>query len=110
MNPWLWINKRLLVQDPQGSLYPPGGGRQKRWVQPDGSEVTIIARGDEFDLLLANKQRAYTLTMTPRTAIRLALWVLVWFVWTTWFGVKLALWYASLRGVVNRRSREQRHG
>jgi hypothetical protein len=93
------VNRWLVVTDARGEVHHPGGGRGARWLQPDGTEVSLIARGDAFDIYLG-KSTIYNLTLTPSTAVALASWVLRWWAFTTWFGLKSRLWDWSFRRVL----------
>lgn len=97
MRRWLAfkVNKRLLEKDSTGQLVRPGGNAQRRWQQRDNSDVTIIARGDAFDLYIG-KSTIYNVTLTTRTATELGFWLVRWWAFSTWCGLKHKLWYWSL--------------
>ena len=98
----VWLNKRLLVVDASGDPHAPGWGPKFTAEQPDGSEITIFANGDEFDLYLAGKRTVYNLTLTPEVGVELALWLLRWW-FRQWFGLKGRLWRWSLNKILNKR-------
>lgn len=97
-----WVNQRLVVVDPDGSLLPPGAGESIRLLEPDGGEVTAITRGDAVDLYFGRKT-IYNYSVSPRTAARLAWWLLRWWVWSGWCGLKLKLWHWSLSQILRLR-------
>lgn len=99
MNFPLWLSKHLVVQDrTTGVLHPPGGNQAATWRQPDGADLTIIARGDALDLYIGRRD-IYNITVTPQVAVKLAWWILTW--WARgWFGLKLKLWFWSLGRIV----------
>lgn len=86
-----WLNRQLVTEDRQGHLAPPGAGAAQVWRQSDGSEVALIARGDALDIYIG-RERVVNLTLEPRTAVAMALWLLRWWRRTMWFGLKLRLW------------------
>ena len=100
------INRRLISKNAAGHSVQPGGNVAKRWVQPEGSDVAIIARGDAFDLYIGKKQ-IYNVTMSVQIAKELGFWLVKWWIFNAWCGVKLRLWYWSL-GVLLEEPREQR--
>ena len=89
------LNRRLLTTDAAGRIVRPGGNAQKQWKQPDRGDVTIIARGDAFDLYIGRKE-VYNVTLSTRTARELGFWLARWWVITSWCGIKHRLWYWSL--------------
>jgi hypothetical protein len=99
------IGKALVVRDVDGSLQPPGAGPGVRICEPDGSEVTAIARGDSFDLYFGRKT-VYNHSITPRAAMRLARFLVWWWVRHAWFGLKLVLWRWVLVSILERRWKE----
>jgi hypothetical protein len=86
-----WIASRLVVQAKNGSWYAPGGGRGHVWKQEDGIQVTLVSRGDAFDLFIG-KQTIYNVTVTPTVALAMARWLIAWWAFATLFGVKTWLW------------------
>ena len=89
------LNRRLLETDAAGRFVRPGGAAQRRWRQADRGDVTIIARGDAFDLYIGRKE-VYNVTLSVRTAKELGFWLARWWVFATWCGFKHRLWYWSL--------------
>ncbi len=89
------LNRSLLENDSTGKIVRPGGNAQKRWVQPDRGDVTIIARGDAFDLYIGRKD-IYNVALSTRTARQLGFWLVRWWIIDTWCGLKHRLWYWSL--------------
>lgn len=87
----MWLNRALVVEDGD-RLRPPGAEPAVRLVEPDGSELTVMSRGDSLDCF-QGKRMFSAFTISPRTALRLA-WFLFWSYWVrgTWCGVKLWLW------------------
>lgn len=100
------VNRRLIETDSTGQLVRPGGDAQRRWQQADGSDATIIARGDAFDLYIG-KSTVYNVTLTTRTATQLGFWLVRWWAFSTWCGLKHKLWYWSL-GVLLEGAHESR--
>ena len=104
----IYINKRLIIEK-DGELFPPGHGPAKRWKMPDGSEATIVARGDAFDWYLVSGRNVRNLTMTPQVAKELGWFLVHWWCVTMWFGLKLWLWNWSLRAIMKQQGKEKRH-
>lgn len=100
MKRWLAyrLNRSLLEIDAAGRPTRPGGAAHSRWLQPDRGDVTIIARGDAFDLYIGRKT-IYNVTLSTQTARELGFWLVRWWVFATWCGIKHRLWYWSL-GVI----------
>ncbi len=97
-----WVAKRLLVRQKDDSLAPPGAGPALRLEQPNGSEMSVIARGAGFDLYFG-KREIVNFAITNDSAIRLGLWLTWWWVRHTWFGVKLRIWWWAVSAAVGRR-------
>ena len=97
MKRWLAhrLNRSLLETDSAGQTVRPGGRAQKQWKQPDRGDVTIISRGDAFDLYIGRKD-VYNVTLSTQVARELGFWLARWWVITTWCGIKHRLWYWSL--------------
>ncbi len=91
MSPIEHIKRRVLAAG-------PGGEPCARWVEPDGAEVAVVARGDAVDLYFG-REDIQSASLTPGTAFRLA-WFLLWRwgVCATWCGLRLRLWHWALRG------------
>lgn len=86
-----WMGKKLVVRDVDGTLQPPAAGPGLRLKEPDDSEFTIIARGEAFDLYFG--RRVITnVSITAKSAMKLAVWLVWWWVRHAWFGIKLRLW------------------
>lgn len=91
-----WLVRALQTRDEAGRSWVPGANRARRWAQPDGSEVTLVAHGDAFDLYIGGPGPMYNFSLTPRTAVSLALWLVRWWIIVTWCGMKLRLWTWAL--------------
>lgn len=91
----VFVAKRLVVVD-GADVGPPGAGKAHVWGQADGSSVSIISRGDALDIYLG-KKTMYNLTLEPRVAVAMAKWLLRWWVFTQWCGIKLILWHWTIR-------------
>lgn len=102
-----WLVRALQTRDEAGRSWPPGANRARRWPEPDGSEVTLVAQGDAFDLYLGTPGRMYNFSLTPRTAVRLGLWLVRWWVMVTWCGMKLRLWTWALSRQLERQNEVQ---
>lgn len=91
-----WLNRRLVEQ--RGSrLARPGGSQTFRLSEATGSELTVIARGDSFDVY-QGKRAIYAFQVSPRVMLALARWVLwTWWFRGTWCGIKPRLWEWSLK-------------
>lgn len=85
------LQKRLIYRDKQGNAWPPGGGRGRRWTDADGSELAIITQGDTLDVYLG-RDTITNVTLSGRLAARLGWWLVVWWVWSCWAGLKLRIW------------------
>jgi hypothetical protein len=86
-----WLRLRLPRVDAKGQQWAPGGGYGRRWKQPDGSELAVVAQGDTFDVFIGGAQ-IYNVTLDARTAKELAWWLVRWWIFACWFGLKLKLW------------------
>lgn len=98
-----WVSKSLVVQDDKGGIGPPGSGFVIQLRQPDDREFTVIARGEAFDLYIG-KKTIYNFSITSRSAIVLAKWLLRWWIFEMWCGAKLALWEWSLKKIMTRKA------
>lgn len=89
------MNRRLVEQCGE-KLAPPGGSQLFRSIEANGSEMTMIARGDSFDCYQGRREFT-AFALSPRTVLKLA-WFILWTWWAkgTWFGMKTRLWYWSL--------------
>jgi hypothetical protein len=99
-----WLVVRLSDKDSEGDFHPPGSGVGIRLREPDGREVAVISRGDGFDLYFAGRE-VYCMTLVPRNAVRLAFWLVWWWIRHAWFGVRIWLWVRMLGVVIDRRMR-----
>lgn len=86
-----WLNARLAVTDTKGRSWPAGGGVGRHWKQKDDTRFALISQGDTFDVFLGRDQM-YNVTLTAQTAKEAAWWLIKWWVFTCWFGLKLRLW------------------
>jgi hypothetical protein len=98
------VNTALIVQDKDG-LHMPGHGEAQRWAQSDGAELTAITRGDHVDLYFGRSGQLLQTAVTTETAVAFARWLLRWYARKLWYGVKLRLWYWSLRQVMTEEQR-----
>ena len=97
-----WVGKRLVVKDVDGSLQPPGAGPAVRIKEPNGGELTLIARGDAFDVYVG-RRTITNFSVTPKAALRVARWLVWWWVRHAWCGLKPLLWRWVLRKDLERR-------
>jgi len=86
-----WLARRLVVRDARGNR-PPGAGLARRWVEPDGDEIVVIAQGDGFDLVLKHPKNITIHGISVKTALALARFLVRWWVWSSWCGAKMRLW------------------
>ncbi len=86
-----WVGQKLVVRDVDGTLQPPAAGPGLRVIEPDGSDVTIVARGEHFDLYFA-KSTVINVPITVNAAMHLTRWLVWWWVRHAWFGLKLRIW------------------
>jgi hypothetical protein len=100
-----WLSTRLVHVDDKGKSWPPGGGRSQVWKQSDDNTVMITAHGDAFDLYIG-RHSVYNITLEPKTALRLARWLIAWWALTMWFGLKGWLWQWTMTQVQDERSEE----
>lgn len=100
----LWVNRRLVADD-RGAPAPPGAGWARRWLQADGSELTLVTRGDVVDLVTKVGADVYATPVEPRVAASAAWWLLRWWVGAVWCGAKLRLWEWSLGKLLDARGR-----
>lgn len=97
-----WLSMHLVTQLPDGTLAPPGAGRMKLLRDGDDAKVTAVAQGDRFDLYVG-KREIFNFAVSPRVLVRLAVWVLWWFVVVDWCGLKTKLWNWNLRRLQDER-------
>lgn len=71
---------------------PPALGLSQRILQEDGSEFFVSAEGDAVELFVLESGRVQSLSMTPRTALALARF-LVWRWWVCGLLFGLRLWW-----------------
>ena len=105
MRRWLafHISRRLLSYDAQGRERPPGGDEcPVLWTQADASTVSLIAQGDAFDLFIG-KEAIYRQALTRQVALKLAFWLLSWWVFKSWCDIKHRLWYWSISVMLDER-------
>jgi hypothetical protein len=72
----------------------PGRGALKL-PEPDGSYDLWVFDGDAVEIYVHDRGAsdfAVRRSMSPRNATRLAGRILLWWFWSMWCGVKLALW------------------
>ena len=86
-----WLGRRLVWRDQAGKPHPPGAGSAIRILEPDGGEIAAIARGDAFDLYFG-RETFYNYSVTPKAAMRLAWWLVWWWVRHSWCGLRPRLW------------------
>lgn len=103
MNFATWVGKKIVVVDQDGTLQPPGAGPGIRIAEPDGGEVTLLARGDSFDLYIATRKAVYNHSITPRAAVRIGWFLVWWWVRSSWFGLKLRMWRWVLASALKER-------
>ena len=101
------LNRVLLGKDFAGQPARPGAGSGQRWRQADGAETAIVAQGDAFDFYIGKGDTIHNVTLDNRTAVALMKWLLCWWVWRSWCGLRLKLWYWSL-GVIMEPANEQK--
>jgi hypothetical protein len=101
-----WLRDNLVVQDCKGTKWPAGGGRGGRWKEPDGAELTVFAQGETFDVYVGQHQIT-NFALSSRTAVRLARWLLLWWVFSCWFGLKLWLWNKAQNRLYDERRDEE---
>jgi hypothetical protein len=90
-----WLQRRLARHDKHDRVWAPGGGYVRRWRDADGVEVTLIAHGDTFDVYIG-RMTIHNVTLSARTVVAVAVWVLLWWLLMCWAGVKLRLWTWAL--------------
>lgn len=101
------VRDSLIETDGVGKQWPAGGARGGRWKEPDGGELTVFAQGDTLDVYVGREQIT-NFTMSARTAVRFMRWILLWWVFGCWFGLKLRLWsWAQNRLYDARRDEEE---
>jgi hypothetical protein len=85
---------RLLLSRKHGAHARPGSGVGVRLVQPDGSEVALVAQGDAFDLYLVpvRGDAVHAVELDVGVAVTLARWVLRWWAYRAWYGWRMRLW------------------
>lgn len=95
----VYINKKI-ARFEDGLPRPPGFGVGARFVDFDDYELTVICRGDGFDIL--HGRRLMTVfSVSPQLMLRLVLFIF-WHVWvcTLWCGLKSRLWNWSLHRIL----------
>lgn len=94
----LWVNQRVAEQRGE-NIAPPGGSQTFRAFEANGAELTIIARGDSFDVY-QGKKTIFSFMVTPRVLFRMVRWFIwTWWILGTWCGLKTVLWNWSLRRI-----------
>jgi hypothetical protein len=86
-----WLSQKLLVKDVDGRMRPPGAGPGLNLEQPDGTQFSVLARGDSFDLFWG-RTAITVMPITVPTMMALARFLVRWWFFSTWCGIKLALW------------------
>lgn len=83
-----WLSSR----DKAGNIRMPGGSIGIAMVEPDGSQVGVIAQGDSI-VLYYGKDAVTGLSLTPTSMLRVA-WFSIWTWWvcSTWFGIRTRIW------------------
>jgi len=94
-----WVNNKLIEELPTGQMVPPGGRAAEIWRQPDGGLISVASHSDAFDLHVAPKGLGgdtYRFQLDAVIAISIAKWLIRWWIFTMWFGLKPFLWRWSL--------------
>jgi hypothetical protein len=96
-----WVSQRLVVRD-GNAIRPPSAKLAWSHLELDGSRLTVVSRGDAFDLFYG-RTRPVVLSITPKAALRLA-WFILWRWWVlgTFCGLKTRLWNWSLSVLMRR--------
>jgi hypothetical protein len=78
---------------------PPGARGAVRVVEPDGASLTLVTAGDAVDVHLAlpGRRELVQHSLSAHHAAALARWLLRWWVWGTWCGLRLLLWAWAAR-------------
>ena len=101
------VNRRLIEKDSAGQPCRPGGNAARVWKQTDGTDTTLISRGDAFDLYIG-RAVVHNVTLSTKTAVSMMWWLLGWWAFSAWFGVKHRLWYWSLGVLIEEPIRESK--
>lgn len=84
-------------------LRPPGMNKGVRWEEEDEREIAIVSRGDAFDVYFG-RESVYAVSISVSAAMRIGRFLMWWWVWHSWFGIRTALWRWALRSKLKRKS------
>lgn len=100
----LAVNKALAVVVRDNVLRPPGAGKGFRTIETDQRELAVICHGDAFAVFHGRKDMV-EFTASPRTMRRLLGFLLRWWVFGTWCGLKTRLWSWSVATLIDAEQR-----
>lgn len=101
-----WLQAQLVSQDGKGNEWPAGGGVGTRLKDANGTEIALISQGETVDLYVG-RQVFMNVSVSARSLVRLACWILLWWAWNCWFGLRLRAWRWTLRQQLDRRRDEE---
>jgi len=77
---------RVLAAEPQ----------QARFVEADRRELTLIAKVDAVEVFHGRRQ-IHAFHISHRVAVKVAVFLLRWWIFSCWFGLRQRLWFWALR-------------
>ena len=103
------VAKITCAPNKRGEL-KPSGGASKVFVDDNGQQLAIVQSGEGIDVFVG-KKAFYQFAMSARLASRLACWLVWWWLFYTWCGLRLRLWNWAL-GVLFDEDRKamEKHG
>lgn len=106
------VNRKLLAHDWQGTARVPGGGcAPATFEQFDGQKLGVVARGDMFDLYLTRRTGpALNVVLTRATGVELGKWLIRWWIFESWCGLKHRIWYWSVSALMNNTNTPSKNG
>lgn len=101
-----WLQERIVARDGVGTQWPAGGGCGKRWKDANGTELCLISQGETVDLYVG-RLVFVNVPLSARLLVRIACWILVWWCWNCWFGLRLRAWRWTVKKKLDRRRDEE---
>jgi hypothetical protein len=63
----------------------------RRFLEPDGTETAVFARHDAVEIFHGRKVIT-AISITPVVAFKLSMFLVRWWVWTCWAGLRVRIW------------------
>lgn len=92
---------KLVTSKHKGSVVPPAAMQGTVVKQKSTTKAGITTHGDFAYLYLQNSQtRLIKIRIDVAVLVRLCLWVVYWFIFRQWCGLRLLLWRWATRKIV----------